>query len=347
MEPINKMSIVDSFIDKYRASRYSADFSEHYYNQLTEGQKSIYRSIAAGMLAFSDKISIPLRPINELSIIFNYILLDNPLLFYVSGIGSQNDLYKKRSIVTPEYAYERTWAKEKISAAMGFLRVFDGIRGKSDYEKELYVHDYCLNHFKYDYAFDELSHTILGPMLGSVGVCEGIAKFVKLALDHLGVRSIVVSGKAKNPYDDSENEYHAWNIVHIEGRTYHLDVTFDMTVKRKTNRHDYFNLPDDEIKKDHTIISYVPTCTTDRRDYYSMNQMLAQSPSDVEKQIRNNLAKGRKDIVIKLINTEYSKKVIDRILNIAQKEYSMINKRSGAIGLSCNRNQLVFEINFR
>jgi transglutaminase/protease-like cytokinesis protein 3 len=140
---------------------------------------------------------------------------------------------------------------------MDRLRVFDTVKGKSDLDKELYVHDYCLTNFTYEYAPDDYSYTILGPILRNTAVCEGIAKYVKLALDYLGVKSIVVSGKAKNPLDDSINETHAWNIVEIEYRTFHLDVTFDMTVKAKINRYDYFNLCDDDIEKDHTTIGKI------------------------------------------------------------------------------------------
>ena len=319
----------------------------HYYNRLTGEQKKIYKTIVSGISAFSEKIKIPLRPINELSMIYDCIQLDNPLLFYVSSFSCQNDLYTKISIIFPEYTHKRPWVKKYTDTAMNTIMAFDAVRGKSDFEKELHVHDYCLANFTYDYNPDDHSHTILGPILRNTGVCEGIAKYVKLALDHLGVKNLIVSGKAKNPLDDMENEYHAWNIVDVEGEKYHLDVTLDLTLKEKMNRHDYFNLSDSDIKKDHTIIGVVPACSMPSNDYYSINSMLARSPADIERHIVSNLRKGQKDIIVKLLNAQYSQRVVDKIFKIAQHQYRSIQKSSGAVEISCNANQMVFEISFK
>lgn len=54
--------------------------------------------------------------------------------------------------------------------------------------------------------------------------CSGIAKAFKLLMDALGVYCIVVSGEAA---DEKGNfSPHAWNIVKLGDRCYHVDVTF-------------------------------------------------------------------------------------------------------------------------
>jgi len=78
-----------------------------------------------------------------------------------------------------------------------------------------------LQNFTYDYSFGDYSHSILGIILKSTVVCDGISKFVKFALDYLGVKCIVVFGKGLNPLT-GKAEKHAWNIVKLEGNAYHL-----------------------------------------------------------------------------------------------------------------------------
>ena len=322
------------------------DNNRYYYERLTGEQRRIYKSMYSGIKTFSEKIPMPLRPINELFKIFKYILLDHPLLFYTSSFSCQNDLYKKRCIVMPEYIYRRSWVKEKTNAALDNLRVFDAALGKSAWDKELYVHDYCLENFTYGFAPEDWSHTILGPLLENTGVCEGISKFVKLALDYLGVKTTVVAGKAKFPQDYSVNDAHAWNIVDLEGKTYHLDVTFDMSLQGQVNRYDYFNLSDEDIKKDHAIIDGAPVCATMGKDYYSVNKLIARRPAEIEKLIANSLKNGKKIIVAKLVDAEYSQKVVDKVFKIAQYQYGAICKRKGTVAINYNEKQMVVEIYF-
>ena len=220
----------------------------YYYGRLTDEQKKLYRVIKSGLESMTKEIKLPLKPINEISLIFNSILLDNPMIFYVSSFSQTNDLYKQKCIVRPDYKYALSFVKQHVSYIQDYLKAFDGIKAKSDIVKEIYVHDYCLNNFRYDYSFGEYSFSVLGLVLNGTAVCEGIAKFVKLSLDYLGVNSLVVYGRAKNPIYDDKMEMHAWNMVEIERKTYHLDVTFDMSLKVKVNRYDYFNLADEDIK---------------------------------------------------------------------------------------------------
>ena len=69
----------------------------------------------------------------------------------------------------------------------------------------------------------------LSDLLGhGVGVCEGIAKSVKVLCDTLGIWCMIaVCGN--NP-EKGIKYRHTWNIVKIDGQYYHLDVTFDNTL---------------------------------------------------------------------------------------------------------------------
>ena len=114
---------------------------------------------------------------------------------------------------------------------------------KTELEKELYIHDFICENIHYDKLKKPYSHEIIGPLGHGVGVCEGIAKSVKVLCDALGIWCIIVISEA-NP--EKKIKYrHAWNIVKIGKTYYHLDATFDLSLSKTLTRHDYFNLSDD------------------------------------------------------------------------------------------------------
>lgn len=121
--------------------------------------------------------------------------------------------------------------------------------GMTDLQKEKAVHDYIVNNTRYDEinydkgTIPDESYSPYGVLIKGTAVCEGYAKATALLLNMAGVKSIVVLG-----WD------HAWNIVKINGRYYHLDTTWDDPVTSSGEnllRYDYFNLSDSQISKDH------------------------------------------------------------------------------------------------
>lgn len=320
---------------------------QYYFDKLTENQKTIYNLMKSGIEGFAEEIKLPLKPIDEISTILNYLRLDNPLIYYVSTFSQSSDYFNKTCRIMPQYIYSRRSVKENEAAIMNYLRVFDAVKTKSDFEKELFVHDYCLNNFRYDYSFKDDSFSIIGPVFHKTAVCAGIARFAKLAFDYIGIKSLIVSGEAKNPLIDSSTEKHAWNIVKIGGNAYHLDVTFDMGLTGKLKRYDYFNLSDEDIKKDHVINKDVPACTTERNDYYSINSLYVYSPAELEKHIVNNLKKGKKYLIVKLVNARFTNNVVDKVMQIAQTQYCNFYNRSVWVETSYNSSQMVFQIIFK
>lgn len=130
--------------------------------------------------------------------------------------------------------------------------------GMTDLQKEKAIHDYIVNNTRYDNENYERgtippeSYTPYGVLIKGVAVCQGYAQATALLLNMAGVKTIVVTGSAFNGYVSGG---HAWNIVQINGRYYHLDTTWDDPVTptgKDLLRYDYFNLSDSEMARDHS-----------------------------------------------------------------------------------------------
>lgn len=135
--------------------------------------------------------------------------------------------------------------------------------GMSDYDKEKAVYDYVFSgtHFNddslsaiVDEDSDKYSHTPYGFFHDHSTICVGNATTIKLFLDVLGIDSKIIHS--------TEQGEHAWNVVQIDGKWYHVDVTFDGGDEAPD--YSYFNVPD-SVKDDGSYPwnkSDFPACTS-------------------------------------------------------------------------------------
>ena len=127
-------------------------------------------------------------------------------------------------------------------------------QGLSEWGKEKYVHDFICENVRYDKLKKPYSHEIIGPLGQGVGVCEGIAKAVKVLCDALGLWCMIaICGN--NP-EKGIKYRHTWNIVRIGGQYYHLDATFDNSLTRGARedaeyRYDYLTSTIRRCFRDH------------------------------------------------------------------------------------------------
>ena len=132
----------------------------------------------------------------------------------------------------------------------------------SEWEKEKYVHDFICENIRYDKLKKSYSHEIIGPLGQGVGVCEGIAKAVKVLLDALGV----------------------WCVIAICGNN----------PETSEIRYDYFNLDDSQIFRDHEpLIAPAPHCGDYEHFYYKEKKLSFTKKEDVYKRSLQAAKKGR------------------------------------------------------
>lgn len=126
-----------------------------------------------------------------------------------------------------------------------------------------------------------------------MGVCEGIAKTVKILCDALGIWCMIAISEA-NPEKNIKYR-HAWNIIRAEGKYCHLDATFDNSLGTGDNiRYDYFNLSDSAFFRDHEPVLYkAPPCSEGNLFYYLVKKQSFSKTEDVEKRALQAIKKKK------------------------------------------------------
>ena len=164
--------------------------------------------------------------------------------------------------ITIRLNYKYSISKEELET---YLRQIDDIvravEGKSDYDKAKYIHDWIVNNTRY--AYDQyltgeytLSdgvkvHTPFSIFKHGIAICQGYAETFELLANEVGLNSQIVTGES---YNSNGWGLHAWNLVEIDGRQYHVDTTWDDPVSsggREYLEYDYFLIDDDTMSKDH------------------------------------------------------------------------------------------------
>lgn len=126
----------------------------------------------------------------------------------------------------------------------------------STYDKIMTIHDYIINHSKYDVTRnnngDSSYHSYIayGPLFEGYATCNGYTDAMALFLDKMGVPNFKV---AMTPADDDPStEGHVWNAVYINNSWLHLDLTWDDPVSTDGKdylQHKYFLITTKQLKE--------------------------------------------------------------------------------------------------
>lgn len=265
----------------------------YYYSHMNKQQQRIYQVIKSGLEVYSQSIDVQRIDGTELSEIFHKLRLDCPEMFYASTF--RYSFYEDSTLVKikPVYLFEKNKIKEHQKAmSVRVEKLTRVVKDKNDWEKEQYIHDFICENVTYDKLKKQYSHEILGPLGQGVGVCEGIAKAVKVLCDKLSIPCIVVISE-NNPEKNIKYR-HAWNVIRINGVWYHIDATFDNTLGKKEVRYDYYNLDDKSIFKDHEPVIYkVPVCNEGDHFYYKEKKLSFTKLEEVAKRCQQAIKKGK------------------------------------------------------
>ena len=302
---------------------------QYYYNHMDKQKQAAYHSILQGITNLADEFQIPALDGEDLYNVFFQLRLDHPEIFWATGYKYRYYKDSPNIIFIPEYLFDKGKIKEHQKAMKSRVeKLVRPAQSLSEWEKEKYVHDFICQNVHYDKLKKAYSHEIIGPLGQGVGVCEGIAKAVKVLLDALGVWCVIaICGN--NP-EKGIKYRHTWNIVRIGGTYYHLDATFDNTLGKSDKvediRYDYFNLDDGHIFKDHEpLIAVAPHCTDHDHFYYKEKKLSFTKTEDVYKRSLQAAKKG-KTLTFHWRGGYLTREVLNELLGLIRKAGEEKNK---------------------
>ena len=159
-----------------------------YYSKMNKMQQAAYHAICQGVLQMEKEIQVPRMSGEELYNVFFRMRLDHPEIFWATGYKYKYYSDSPNFIFIPEYLFDKNKIKEHQKVLKSRVeKLIRPVKDKSEWEKEKYVHDFICENVHYDKLKKPYSHEIIGPLGQGVGVCEGIAKSVKVLCDALGI----------------------------------------------------------------------------------------------------------------------------------------------------------------
>ena len=315
---------------------------EYYYQQMNKAEQAAYRAMLDGLEAMQPEFPVLRLDGRELSELFFRLRLDHPSIFYVEGFHyrcAENADYVQ---LIPKYMFEKKKIKEMKAALEARLnRLIAQASGLSLEEKEQYIHDFICSNVTYDKLKKQYSHEIIGPLQQGIGVCEGIAKTVKILCDRLGIECLIAISQS-NP-ERGIRYRHAWNVVKLGKAWYHLDATFDNSLGRYgQKRFDYYNLDDKMIFRDHEPLVYpIPACTDGSRFYYKEKRLSLTRVEDVAGRLKAVIRKKQPYFVFHWRGGTLNRDVLEQIAKIASET---AGEKDKYIRLSVNYRQAVMEL---
>ncbi len=205
------------------------------------------------------------------------------LMFYLSNDDSIIN-YNTGSGTATKVTFHYTKSKSVVTESKKLLdKVADSVLEQiddnwTDMQKALYVHDWIAVNYHYDMDlyFDEGNeiHFMMDMMKNGRGVCQAYSQTFLYFMRKLGISVNMVMSITDN---------HSWDIIKLDGRWYHVDVTYDDPIIN-TNlnvdfdylgrvQHDHFLLSNSEIIADGQHDNWFIPYETDEivSAYYSYN----------------------------------------------------------------------------
>ena len=235
------------------------------YGTLSEKQRNAYAEILEGALENSPSISLYDLNItsNDLQTAFWACDYDNPQLLNIDN-GYQYT-YSGSRIYSVTLLYCKNASQTSAALKNVESKTADVIaqakKLPNDYERVKLFHDYIINRTVYTASgYISIAETD-GPILYGKALCEGYSRAFEYLCQSVGIECVCISGTARSSLGSGG---HMWNMVKLDDKWYHVDVTWDDPVTTSGEQileYDYFLLSDSQIKKDHTVKTYfrVPT----------------------------------------------------------------------------------------
>ena len=203
-------------------------------------------------------------PLSDQEALMSFIWYEMPESFHVYQLGISYFQNKIMSVTAGYYEFADTseeylaMLSECDERAAVLLYGITGNAQLSDAEKALLIHDRLAVNCSYDFTFSGLAYNMYGALVNGSAVCDGYSRAYSSLLRCVDVENIRCM---------SESMCHAWNLVKIDGKYYHVDVTWDDPTVVDGYSHSY----EGAVNHDNFLLSNAGIAATGHNasDYYA------------------------------------------------------------------------------
>lgn len=274
IEKISAYLSVFSFSDDFEDDE---PFSKYNYNRLTDVEKQAYICIFEKIQSHPDYIKIPKLTKNEFNNVYFAVKNDNPHLLCFTDSCNMISFWSSAFIeLNYNYSVDECINKQELLLDEIELIVSDMPDNLSDFDKELYIHDYIVE--TCEYKETSSASSAYGCLIEKSAVCSGYSRAAMLLLKKVGIDAVLIGGTG---YSAEQGQIsHMWNIVWLDKEPYHLDVTWDDSGNGISYL--YFNLTDTDISVDHFDYNIDFVCDSDIYNYFKYKDLYFYEYSDSE-----------------------------------------------------------------
>lgn len=211
------------------------------YDALSDNQKDVYnqllescRQVDASSATYEKIPSVSTRKLDasEIVSLATVFVFDHPEFFWITPeyeISSTGRSITYTMKLYPQYqdGEARQEARQQlISLEQEYLNQMSAY--DSDYEKAEYLMKQLRQDIVFGYGENNIDQSIASALLEHKTVCAGYSKLYELLCNASGID--VMTEISLN---------HAWNVIHLEGNWYHVDVTYGLFLYSDSELHEF------------------------------------------------------------------------------------------------------------
>ena len=287
------------------------------YQSMSSEQRLIYEQLYEGISAREQEFNIEAKESEEVGVVLNGLLADNPEFFWMDGAasiyGRENKLKKK---ITLEFNCE----PEEIDNLADLIEeeadryLKELSPDATEYDKVKTAYEFVINNVSYDIEAEQ-GQNLQSSMIYHKSVCAGYSKELQYLLHKAGVKCAYITGTVER---DDAVESHAWNLVEIDGTDTFVDPTWgdpSYVMSSEAARelpdisYNYLCLTTEEMDRTGHVAGenfILPECTSYEYDYYMRSGRYYDycDTDAIRMQLRNAVDNNVPDVHMKFATLE-------------------------------------------
>ncbi|MGN0696231.1 MAG: transglutaminase domain-containing protein [Oscillospiraceae bacterium] len=292
------------------------------YNSLTSTQQYVYDVITSACLDYEDKVTFRYSDkvtFDDLFIAYQTLYLDEVRLFYIdkniSYVSDNSTGYILSMNINYSYSEDQVnTMKQEMDEKTD--EILAGVtKDMSDYEVVKYIHDKLITLCDYTISGSYVT-TSYGAIVKNKAQCQGYSRAFSYLCDLCGIETDIILG---------ESQQHMWNMVKLDGKWYHIDLTWDDPNKSDYPDavfYDYFCVSTDRMLEFRTIDGNsheLPEAESNDLEYYTYNSLVVSSVSEARELFAKEAAKaseeGRPVVQFRCSTSEVYEEIIDEFFS--------------------------------